>query len=231
MYYTSKLYSRQKWNTSIFILTWFKQTNVHHGQIFDTHILLYLSNSNYTTIKHHISMSLYMLHLCIYKMTILFDYNLFFMQPLVDNTSHDYYIARTRPGTDFPTRFETLLSQRKQGQWRDRTEPEKPEPFPKRVTVSEVLKYSRTWVMTPSVRVHACTHEIERSWSHPSTKTIDPMAVIDCGVNWNLSDDAVSLPVSKSFMNWWEGGPWYHHSKWEGRREWTVETSREEKAS
>lgn len=141
-----------------------------------------------------------------------------------------YYIARTRPGTDFPTRFETLLSQRKEGQWRDRTEAEKSDPFLKRVTVSEVLKYSRTWVITPSVTVHACTHEIKRSWSHPSTSTIDPMAVIDCGVNWNLSDDVVSLPVSKSIMNWWEGGPWNHHSRSGARRAWTVVTSWEDKA-
>lgn len=66
-----------------------------------------------------------------------------------------YYIARTRPGTDFPTWLETLLSQR-DGQWsgvistveEDDGVEEKSDSvgdeleLPRRVTVREVLKYS-----------------------------------------------------------------------------------------
>jgi 3-dehydroquinate synthase class II len=71
----------------------------------------------------------------------------------------DVYIARTRPGTDFPTRLETLLSQR-DGQWSEvisafddaeedvdaKSEEEGEDgvvlPSPRRVTVRDVLKYS-----------------------------------------------------------------------------------------
>ena len=84
------------------------------------------------------------------------------------------YIARTRPGTDFPTRSEKLLSQT-EGQWRDGGEGVDDDDaaeiddegdvvkseLERRVTVREVLKYSRTWVITPSVTVQAWTQAIE----------------------------------------------------------------------
>ena len=100
------------------------------------------------------------------------------------------YIARTKPGTDFPTRLQTLLSQT-QGERRDSSEEdlisdaaddgdEGPEvESAKRLTVREVLKYSLTWVIIPSVTVHACTQEIERLLSQPSTRTMGPNEVID----------------------------------------------------
>lgn len=95
-----------------------------------------------------------------------------------------FYIARTRPGTDFPTRFETLLSQT-QGN-RPGSEPagtisesESESESPIRVTVREVLKYSLTWVIIPSETVHACTHEMLRLTSQPSTITVLPKETTD----------------------------------------------------
>lgn len=75
---------------------------------------------------------------------------------LIGDIERVYYIARTRPGTDFP---ETLLSQT-DGQWRgvisalddddgdadskSDDEGEDGLELPKRVTVRDVLKYSLT---------------------------------------------------------------------------------------
>ena len=152
------------------------------------------------------------------------------------------YIARTRPGTDFPTRSEKLLSQT-EGQWRDGGEGVDDDDaaeiddegdvvkseLERRVTVREVLKYSRTWVITPSVTVQAWTQAIEPLWSQPSARTVEPKDAKARGSKTNDSSD--ETPVSKRIINWWEGGPWNHHSRSAARSRWTVSTSREPKAS
>ena len=147
-------------------------------------------------------------------------------------------MAKTSPGTDFPTWLERLLSQT-EGQWcsdeaeeiSDATEDDgESVELPRRVTVREVLKYSRTWVIIPSVMVQAWIQEIERVGSQPSTRTVGPKEVIDWGTNWKdwPLDEA---PVRRRIRNWWEGGPWNHHSRSGARIWWTVFTFREVKAS
>ncbi|KAI7997188.1 hypothetical protein LOK49_LG10G02512 [Camellia lanceoleosa] len=75
--------------------------------------------------------------------------------------------SSTRPGTDFPTRSERLLSQT-EGQWREviddegKSDGEDLPVLARRVTVREVLKYSLTWVIIPSVTVQAWTQEIKQ---------------------------------------------------------------------
>ena len=90
--------------------------------------------------------------------------------------------------------------------------------LPKRVTVRDVLKYSLTWVIIPWVTVQAWTQEMERAWSQPSTRMVDPKAAMDRGANskdW-VADD-VAEPVRRRIINWWDGGPWNHHSRSEAR--------------
>jgi len=102
----------------------------------------------------------------------------------------------------------------------------------KRVTVREVLKYSLTWVIIPSVTVQAWTQEMERAWSQPSTRTVDPKAAIDCGAKWKVSEEEeVAVPVRRRIINWWVGGPWNHHSRSGARSLCTVSTSRALRAS
>lgn len=103
----------------------------------------------------------------------------------------------------------------------------------KRVTVREVLKYSLTWVIIPSVTVQAWTQEMERaSTSQPSTRTVDPKAAIDCGAKWKESEESeVAVPVRRRIINWWVGGPWNHHSRSGARSLCTVSTSRALRAS
>lgn len=55
--------------------------------------------------------------------------------------------------------------------------------FPRRVTVREVLKYSRTPVITPLATVQAWTQEMEQSRSQPSTRTVGPKEAMDWGKN------------------------------------------------
>ncbi|KAM1099294.1 hypothetical protein ACFX2J_005876 [Malus domestica] len=70
-----------------------------------------------------------------------------------------------------------------------------------RVTVTDVLQYSLTWVIIPSLTVHACTHETERTSSYPSASTIDPNATIERGTN--LNDESYGgAPVSRRFKCW-----------------------------
>lgn len=103
------------------------------------------------------------------------------------------------------------------------------------VTVREVLKYSLTWVIIPSATVQACTQYIERLRSQPSTNTMGPKEVMTSGSKENPfceddEDDGEFAPVRRRFKNWWEGGPWNHHSRSGARILWTVETSRERRA-
>lgn len=147
-----------------------------------------------------------------------------------------------RPGTDFPTRLESLLSHT-DVQWCDDDAEEIEEAdfvddddaksdwsgFPRRVTVKDVLKYSRTLVITPSVTVQTCTQEFERSRSQPSARTVDSKAVIEWGTKTNESSE--EAPVRRRIINWWDGGPWNHHSRSGARIWWTVSTSRVLKAS
>lgn len=142
------------------------------------------------------------------------------------------YIARTRPGTDFPTRLERLLSQT-EGQWRGvkaEVAAAARDWLPRRVTVREVLKYSRTWVIIPSVTDQAWTQVMLRARSWPSTKTVGPMASTLRGSNRKESPE-LAVPVRMRIKNWWDGGPWNHHSRSEARSFWTKSTSRELKAS
>ena len=86
-------------------------------------------------------------------------------------------------------------------------------------TVTDVLKYSRTWVIIPSVTVQACTQEIERSRSQPSTSTVDSKEVMERGANRNEDESSSEAPVRRRIKNWWDGGPWNHHSR-SGARIW-----------
>ena len=150
----------------------------------------------------------------------------------------DIQMARTRPGTDLPTRLERLLSQT-EGQWCDAIpaveERSDGEELPRRVTVREVLKYSLTWVIIPSVTVQAWTQAMERSESQPSATTMaGPSAASDCGSKRNGGDEsssAAAAPVSKRIKNWSDGGPWNHQSRSGESRRWTLSTSREFRAS
>lgn len=142
------------------------------------------------------------------------------------------YIASTRPGTDFPARFERLLSQT-EGQWRGVMEDldEKSDGgdwgvLPRRVTVREVLKYSLTWVIIPSATVQAWIQEMEPALSQPSTRTVDPKEAMESGTNSKESTLELEVPVSRRIINWWEGGPWNHHSRSEAKSLCTVSTSR-----
>ncbi|KAH7841321.1 hypothetical protein Vadar_028337 [Vaccinium darrowii] len=104
--------------------------------------------------------------------------------------------------------------------------------LPRRVTVKDVLKYSLTWVIIPSFTVHAWTQDIERAWSQPSTRTVDPKAATDWATNSKEEEgDDVEEPVRRLIMNWWAGGPWNHHSRSGARSLCTVSTSRVLKAS
>ena len=47
----------------------------------------------------------------------------------------------------------------------------------------------------------------------------------------NTNESSEEAPVSKRIINWWDGGPWNHHSRSAARSRWTVSTSREPKAS
>lgn len=76
--------------------------------------------------------------------------------------------AKSSPGTDFPMLSHTLLCQT-HVQGTDRAavvEVDGPSAalsvLLSRVTVTEVLKYSLTWVIIPSVTTHACTHATDR---------------------------------------------------------------------
>eukprot|EP01018_Ginkgo_biloba_P000429 Gb_04215 [translate_table: standard] len=126
-------------------------------------------------------------------------------------------MARTRPGMDFPLDFPSSLSQRGAQAWLCPTDEGL-----KSVTVIEVLKYSRTWVIIPSFTVQTCTQYTDSS-SRPSTKTLSPKAVIDSGTNENCL--WVDTPVSKRIICWQQGGPWNHHSKSEAKILCTVSAS------
>lgn len=122
--------------------------------------------------------------------------------------------ASTRPGTDFPTRPGRLLSQ-SEGQWSDTMLlllllQSDWSVFPIRVTVRDVLRYSRSWVITPSVTVQAWTQAMERDWSNPSARTVGPKAEMLWGTNRKLDSRS---PVRRRIKNWWVGGPWNHHSR------------------
>lgn len=152
-------------------------------------------------------------------------------------------MARTKPGTDFPTRSEKLLSQT-EGQCRglistvEEEEDAQSDGWRRRVTVREVLKYSLTWVIIPSVTVQAWTQDIWRLWSQPSVTTVvGPNVSICKGVKTKSEeedddvDDDLLPPVRRRIIYWWVGGPWNHHSRSEARILWTVTTSRDFKAS
>lgn len=81
------------------------------------------------------------------------------------------------------------------------------------LTVSHVLKYSRNWVMSPSLRVHTWT---QYAWapSQPSAMMqAGPTAVTPLGSNLNAADAGVHSPVRRRIMCWHRGGPWNHHSR------------------
>lgn len=105
-------------------------------------------------------------------------------------------------------------------------------PPPILVTVREVLKYSLTWVIIPSETVQAWTQYIERLRSQPSANTMGPKEVMTWGskVKTFLDDEEWRAPVRRRIKNWWEGGPWNHHSRSGVRMLWTVETSWDRRA-
>jgi hypothetical protein len=74
--------------------------------------------------------------------------------------------------------------------------------FPRRVTVREVLKYSLTWVIIPSVTVQACTQEMERLVLHPSTTTRFPKEVMEIGEKSNGTSLSFCSPVRRRIINW-----------------------------
>ena len=93
-----------------------------------------------------------------------------------------------------------------------------------------MLKYSLTWVTIPSTTVSAWTQEIAREVSQPSTITVEPKEITVWGTKRKVSTAVVS-PVSVRIKNWWEGGPWNHHSRSGARIRTTVSESREFKES
>lgn len=97
------------------------------------------------------------------------------------------------------------------------------------VTVRDVLKYSLHCVITPSVRVQACTQKTFWSGSWPSTRTVDPRTLMELGSKSKGKSE--ERPVSNRIICWWVGGPWNHHSMSGASSRCTVSTSRALNAS
>jgi len=124
-------------------------------------------------------------------------------------------MARMSPGTDSS---HSLLCQTL---WHMAEATTSSEPWkPSLVTVTEVLTYSLTSVMTPSaVVVHACTHQTKLVSSNPSAMVTDPKATMRSGTSTGLEGEEVVVAVRRGMRWWrWEGGPWNHHSKSGARR-------------
>lgn len=146
-------------------------------------------------------------------------------------------IARTSPGTDFfPAPPLSLLCQRGM-QW-DLLPPAEggraaSSGSPRRVTVREVLKYSLTWVILPSVTVQAWIHwtgivlPLDQPW--PSTSTVEPKAAMETGSK--KKDSSGDVPVSSRIICWHDGGPWKHHPMSGSSRRCTASTFRSFRAS